>query len=379
MRTTAILLACVLLLPAAASARDVGKAKARDEVQSTVDGIADCVTAGYEVYEWTAGTAVPDDDPDGVTVGPLPTAGGSTMLDVILKLDIEHTWIGDLIVELWYDGDCDGEPETFGGVLCRHDLAGCPTTGCCGCGGNLLGWYGFDDTIASIEDECFAEFPPGCYGPDYDSAGLDVFDGLPTGGCFWLHVADCAGGDVGQIRQWRVSLMTEPYSEVYGAFDVKPGSCPNPLNVNSHGVLPAAFLGTESFDVSMIDPSTIRLLGSVEPVRWDYEDVATPVGPDAEPCECNELGPDGYGDLTVKFLKQSVVEAIGIWEDGDVISLPVTATLTDGTEIALNDCVWIIDNTRQGTRIALQAPGTGEALKQASATVRWGTIKALYR
>ncbi|HUW20871.1 MAG TPA: PASTA domain-containing protein, partial [Sedimentisphaerales bacterium] len=32
-------------------------------------------------------------------------------------------------------------------------------------------------------------------------------------------------------------------------FDIKPGSCPNPLNVGSRGVIPAAVLGAEDFDV----------------------------------------------------------------------------------------------------------------------------------
>ena len=35
------------------------------------------------------------------------------------------------------------------------------------------------------------------------------------------------------------------------SIDIKPGSCPNPLNSNSQGVLPVALLGTEDFDVSV--------------------------------------------------------------------------------------------------------------------------------
>ncbi|MHC4736596.1 MAG: right-handed parallel beta-helix repeat-containing protein [Planctomycetota bacterium] len=83
------------------------------------------------------------------------------------------------------------------------------------------------------------------------------------------------------------------------AIDIKPGSCPNPLNVKSLGVLPVAVLGSEDFDVSSIDVASIRLAG-VAPIRSSYEDVATPVS-DSNECECSTEGPDGFPDLTLKF------------------------------------------------------------------------------
>jgi hypothetical protein len=86
--------------------------------------------------------------------------------------------------------------------------------------------------------------------------------------------------------------------------DIKPGSCPNPLNKKSKGVLPVAVLGTEDFDVTAIDPETIELTlegveGGVSPLRWNYEDVATPF--EGELCDCHELEGDGILDLTLKF------------------------------------------------------------------------------
>jgi len=41
--------------------------------------------------------------------------------------------------------------------------------------------------------------------------------------------------------------------------DIKPGSCPNPVNRRSRGLLPMALVGTENFDVANVDPSTIAL------------------------------------------------------------------------------------------------------------------------
>jgi len=62
--------------------------------------------------------------------------------------------------------------------------------------------------------------------------------------------------------------------------DIKPGSFPNSINVNSKGVLPVAILGSEHFDVMTVDPVTMLLswddisdIPGVPPLRWNLEDV----------------------------------------------------------------------------------------------------------
>ncbi len=169
----------------------------------------DCVTDGYDAYTGGTGGVVPDADTLGITFGPLATSGTATMEDVILKVNMSATWIGDVRLWLLYDSDCDGFAEITGEVLCRHTYDGCPEDGCCGCSGDLNGWYGFDETAASIEDLCPSVFAPGCYGPDYDSSGLHPIYGWPSGGCFWLFCADAAAGDVTQIFEWEVYVLTE--------------------------------------------------------------------------------------------------------------------------------------------------------------------------
>ena len=47
--------------------------------------------------------------------------------------------------------------------------------------------------------------------------------------------------------------------------DIKPGSCPNPVNPRSRGTLPVAIVGGNGFDVSRIDLSTIALTRSDNP------------------------------------------------------------------------------------------------------------------
>ena len=127
--------------------------------------------------------------------------------------------------------------------------------------------------------------------------------------------------------------------------DIKPASCPNPLNVGKKGVLPVAILGTDDFDVTMIDPPTVRLAGAA-PIRWAMEDVATPYEEDLEGCDnCHELMWDGYIDLTLKFVAQEVVAALGEVEDGECLKLELTGNLKEefgGTPIAGQDVMVIL-------------------------------------
>ena len=141
------------------------------------------------------------------------------------------------------------------------------------------------------------------------------------------------------------------------AVDIKPGSCPNPLNPKSGGVLPVAVLGTEDFDVTTIDPCSIRLSGNEAdpelagpPIRSDYEDVATPFEGDL--CDCNDLDGDGYMDLTLKFDKKYLVEALGLRSSslaGETIPLTLTGNLRESegeTPIIGQDCIWILDKIK---------------------------------
>jgi hypothetical protein len=136
--------------------------------------------------------------------------------------------------------------------------------------------------------------------------------------------------------------------------DIKPTSCPNPLNVGKKGVLPVAILGTDEFDVTQIDPASVRLIvpedpeQPVAPLRWAFEDVATPYEPylgKEGAYDCHELGPDGYGDLTLKFKAQEVVAVLGEVVDRDVLVLQIVGHLKEefgGTPILGEDVVLIL-------------------------------------
>jgi len=141
--------------------------------------------------------------------------------------------------------------------------------------------------------------------------------------------------------------VVAPPPEFPVAADIKPQSCPNPLNVKDKGVLSVAILGAADFYVSQIDPASMRLEG-LAPLTWALEDVATPYEPcldKADAYDCTEAGPDGYLDLVLKFDAQEVVAVLGDLNDGDVLVLHLSGILKEaygGTAIVGEDVVWII-------------------------------------
>jgi hypothetical protein len=125
--------------------------------------------------------------------------------------------------------------------------------------------------------------------------------------------------------------------------DIKPTSCPNPVNTKSNGVLPVAILGTETFDVADLDVDTILLEG-VAPLRWSFEDVGTPF--EGELCDCHEEGADGYMDLMLHFSTPAIVEALGEVSDGEVLELLLTAMTLDEREAEGSDCIRILHKVK---------------------------------
>jgi len=150
---------------------------------------------------------------------------------------------------------------------------------------------------------------------------------------------DCWGGPL-LTTEWALLTLEKiapPPPVIRVSVDIKPMSSPNPLNVNSKGVLPVAILGTEDFDVTQIDPATILLEG-IAPLRWALEDVGSP---DDDPLD----GPDELTDLTLKFGTQAIVAALGAVNDGDYVVLNLTGNLKGefgGTPIEGEDVVLII-------------------------------------
>jgi hypothetical protein len=78
--------------------------------------------------------------------------------------------------------------------------------------------------------------------------------------------------------------------------DIKPGGCPNSINLASNGLIPVAILGDAEFDVDTIDPETIMLgregiIEGLRPTKYNFEDVSTPF--EGRLCNCHDLEKDG--------------------------------------------------------------------------------------
>ena len=108
--------------------------------------------------------------------------------------------------------------------------------------------------------------------------------------------------------------------------DIKPGSDPNCFNINGHGVIPVAILGSADFDVAEIDTATLNFNGLAVRVR----------GKKGPLCSYEDSNSDGFGDLVCKFEDES-----GEWEAGSVEGI-VSGELTDGTVIEGTDSICIV-------------------------------------
>jgi len=148
--------------------------------------------------------------------------------------------------------------------------------------------------------------------------------------------------------------------------DIKPGSCPNPLNTNTNtakALVSVVILGDQKLDVTKIKVESLRLNGEavegvederpveavkvvkkVQHVKANYEDLTTPFDKkrdapteDRKAYQCNELGGDGIKDLVLKFDRQLLVDTIGDKQYMDPNQADLTFTMTgellDGTPI----------------------------------------------
>jgi PKD repeat protein len=240
----------------------------------------------------------------------------------------------------------------------NEDLAGIGVDNICH---DVSGVPGFPPVCMAVADPTIT-----CVGADvvfdgtgsYDPDGTivsyewDFGDGSPTvSGAVVTHAYEVAGAfvatlcvtdDEGNESCCSVTVTVE-LCVIPVPVDIKPTSCPNPLNTKSNGVLPVAVLGTETFDIVDIDAASILLEG-VAPLRWTYEDVGTPF--EGELCDCHDEGADGYIDLMLHFSTQDIVAALGEVTDREVRQLFLTAVTFDGVPVEGSDCVRILHKVK---------------------------------
>jgi len=107
--------------------------------------------------------------------------------------------------------------------------------------------------------------------------------------------------------------------------DIKPDSDPNCFNNDGHGVIPVAILGSDTFDVTTVNPATITL---------DNQDVKTKGNGDPQ-SNIEDVNGDGFDDLVVK-----IVDTVGVYSVGTGTAT-LTGNLFDGTPIQGTDSICI--------------------------------------
>ena len=160
-------------------------------------------------YCSSPGLSIPDDNPSGI-YDTITFTEDMDISEVEVYVDITHTYIGDLIVELT-------SPE--GTTVRLHNRSG-------GSSDNIVGWY---DSELAVD------------GP----GSLSDYAGESSSGSWTLHVSDNAGADVGTLNEWCVRVTGgSPTGVEDGDVDVPVshvlrGASPNPFNpvtVVSYGV-----------------------------------------------------------------------------------------------------------------------------------------------
>ena len=165
------------------------------------------------LYCSNPGHPIPDNAPSGYS-STLRIEDPRYIADLDIRLDIDHTWVGDLIVTLHH--------EESGKVIELINRPGVPPgTTEEGCKFNNIKGILDDDVSLPVENEC-SSFPAaigvnnfieaavaGAYLPEQS---LGLFDAGTISGQWTLTVADLSPHDTGRINQWcmAVKLIDTP-------------------------------------------------------------------------------------------------------------------------------------------------------------------------
>ncbi len=249
------------------------------------------------------------------------------------------------IDENWTAINCDNEsPTLFNNIISNHTLIGiravngaAPVLSYNDFWNNGTNYFGTSPGTGDISlDPKFVDQANRDYHLQSNSPCIDAGD--PNS----LLDPDQTRNDMGALFFNQITTITI-------AIDIKPQSCPNPLNTKSKGVLPVAILGSDELDVSSINPQSVSLSG-VSPIRWGIEDVSTPIMERQNECDCTTDGADGFDDLTLKFKTQEIVAAIGSVNNGTEVVLTITAELFDGTLLEGEDCIIVKSKSTKNSK-----------------------------
>jgi large repetitive protein len=310
--------------------------------------------------------AIPDDDPVGVTVshtvsgfGAGATLGGTVSLSSVC-FAINHTWVGDLIVQL-------RAPD--GTTITLLDRPGVPNS-TFGCSGNDINACVVTGTGNEMEGVCAAAVPTisGTF-TAFNGADLDnINQGGSANGTWELIVSDRVGGDLGSLISWSLEFITT--IEIAQTAGLPSGST-FPVGITAN-----TFTATDAFGNSTTCSFNVTVVDNIAPTLTCPSNISTNV--DAGQCSAviNYNAPFGTDNCS-----QTVTEAYS----GSPIAIPdnnatgVNSTLnitqfgaaTLGGAVTLNRVCFAINHTWVGDLIVrltspngtvitlMERPGTG--------------------
>lgn len=188
------------------------------------------------------GAAIPDNTPDPgglvdtITIG----ATSGTVTDVVVDVQITHTWAGDLILTL----------ESPGGAASTTLMVrpGVPAT-TFGCSGDDIDTTFSDAGAVTTESVCLdlPAIDAGPYLAQSDDAGTSVslaatFAGVNATGDWTLTVTDNASGDTGTLDSWTITISGPTLGvedNALQAFEYYPNPVKDNFTVNAANTIDA--------------------------------------------------------------------------------------------------------------------------------------------
>jgi len=125
------------------------------------------------------------------------------------------------------------------------------------------------------------------------------------------YVPGYFNGILDQVRIWDGALTESDIEYNYSieskysigniGIDIKPGSDPNSINLDSNGVVPVAILGSEDFDAAEVNPLTVTLSGAVAKLKGNSGNAGS----------LEDVNDDGYLDRVVQVYTEQLVLTSG--------------------------------------------------------------------
>jgi hypothetical protein len=165
--------------------------------------------------------------------------------------------------------------------------------------------------------------------------------------------------------------------------DVRPGECPNEVDVHSRGWVPVGLIGAQGFDVENVKLRSLRLKRadgqgrSVRPYgswhrRGLVRDVGTPN--DGDDCDGHAVGGDGVPDLYLRFNARSMIWRMNLKDvaGGSTVKLVLTGETNDGTPFSVADLIKVMPEP-EPCEGDVNGDGFVDALDLYAVIFAWGT------